>query len=131
MSHIITQSNCFIVRWNILPECKDDFFTIWDSLVNTHIEAVKIITKFAFFGWSRDPNVFVTIECYRDEAELAQLRKSDNFQQLVAQMLDCCSETVTIDQFSGMEIDRSVFDRHPQGPSTAHPRGQRIHAEYL
>lgn len=131
MSHIITQSNCFIVRWNILPERKEAFFAIWEPLWKAHVEALEIITKFAFFGWSRDPGVFVTIECYRDELELAELRQSDSFQHLVAQLLDCCSETVTIDLFSGMDTDRSVFDQHPQGPSTAHPKGQRIHAEYL
>lgn len=130
MSHIVTKSNCFIARWNIIPERKEEFVSIWEPLWNEHIDTMGMITNFAFFGWTRDPNVLVTIECYRDEMELAELRKSESFQILVARLMDCCSETVTIDLFSGIDADRSVFDLYPQGASKVHPAGRLVHAKF-
>jgi hypothetical protein len=35
-------------------------------------------------------------------------------------MLACCSEAMVMEEFSGMEMDRSVFDRYPAGKSTVH-----------
>lgn len=131
MNHLVTDVDCFVVRWNIIPERKEEFFKVWDSIIGTYIDHVSLISRFAFFGWSRDPNVFVTIECYRDKEELAQLRGSDVFKELVAKMIDCCDGPVMYEQFSGVEADRSFFDSHPPGVSQVHPKGEHNHVKVL
>ena len=35
-------------------------------------------------------------------------------------MLDCCTGAMVMEQFNGMDVDRSVFDVYPTGSSKIH-----------
>ena len=35
-------------------------------------------------------------------------------------MLDCCAQDMTMEEFSGMKVDRSVFDTYAPGRSEVH-----------
>ena len=118
------KSNTFISRYTIKPERRADFLAIWDPLWRNHIDVMNEITHFVFYGWGRDENELVAIESYNDEGKLAELRKTEQFQQIVAQLLDCCSAPMTMELFSGLETDRSVFTAYPRGTSTVHPQGK-------
>jgi quinol monooxygenase YgiN len=128
---IVTKANIFISRWFLRPERREEFLSIFEPLWRNHIATMEAITNFVFYGWSRDGNVLVAIESYRDENLLGELRKSPDFQREVARMLDCCSQTMTMELFSGLDTDRSVFDIYAQGPSKVHPKGKEIGAVFL
>jgi quinol monooxygenase YgiN len=128
---IFTKSNVFISRWTVDPARREEFNALFDSLWRSHIEAMEQITHFVYYGWGRDPNVFVAIESYKDESLLAQLRKSEVFQVQVAKLLDCCSKPMTMELFGGLEGDRSVFDIYPAGDSKVHPRGKTVGTVFL
>jgi quinol monooxygenase YgiN len=120
---IFINSNTFVSRWKIRPDRREEFLSIWEPLWRNHIETMEAITHFVFYGWGRDPNELVAIESYRDEGLLAELRKTDAFQREVGRMLDCCSEPMIMELYSGLDADRSVFDLYPKGESQVHPKG--------
>jgi len=128
---IITKANTFVSRYRIRPERRDDFLAIWDPLWRNHIDQMEAITHFVFYGWGRDGNELVAIESYKDENLLAELRKSEVFQEKVAQLLDCCSEPMTMELFSGIDTDRSIFERYERGPSKVHPKGNQMGTVFL
>jgi quinol monooxygenase YgiN len=118
------KSNTFVSRFTIKPERRAEFLSIWEPLWRDHIDVMNAITHFVFYGWGRDGNELVAIESYKDEAQLAELRKTPKFQEIVGQLLDCCSKPMTMELFSGLETNRAVFDMYPKGPSKVHPAGK-------
>jgi hypothetical protein len=130
-SRIITRANLFISRYTIKPERRADFLAIWDPLWRNHIDQMEAITHFVFYGWGRNNNVLVAAESYKDEKVLAELRKSKVFQEKVSQLLDCCSEPMTMELFSGIDTDRSIFDLYAEGPSKVHPKGKSVGTVFI
>lgn len=130
-SRIHTRPNLFISRWTIEPARRDRFLEIWDGLWRAHADAIEVMTYFVYYGWARDPDQFVAIESYRDEAIVTELRKDENFRRAVRGMLDCSSAPMTMELISGMEGDRSIFDLYPAGPSMVHPADARWQAVFL
>ena len=76
--------------------------------------------NFAFHGWARNPNQWVAIASWKSEEILARLRETPQFQSATARMLACCAQDMTMEEFSGMKVDRSVFDTYPLGRSEVH-----------
>jgi quinol monooxygenase YgiN len=130
-SRIHTTSNLFISRWTIDPAKRARFLEVWDGLWRSNADAIEVMTHFVYFGWGRDPNQFVAIESYRDEAVVAELRKNEAFRGAVKVMLDCSSAPMTMELLSGMEGSRSIFDLYPAGPSTVHPYDARFPVHFL
>lgn len=48
------------------------------------------------------------------------MRQTPWFKDTQLRMLACCSEAMVMEEFNGMEEDRSVFDRYPTGKSQEH-----------
>ncbi|MEJ7935287.1 hypothetical protein WG907_13615 [Sphingobium sp. AN558] len=130
-SRIHTRPNLFISRWTIDPVHRGRFLEIWDGLWRAHVDAIEVMTHFVYYGWARDPNQFVAIESYRDEAVVAQLRKDEGFRSAVRAMLDCSSAPMTMELLSGLEGERSIFDIYPAGASRVHPADARERAVFL
>ena len=124
MDKIHIKSNTFVSRFTIKPERRAEFLSIWEPLWRNHIDTMNSITHFVFYGWGRNENELVAIESYKDEDQLAELRKTPVFQELVGKLLDCCSKPMTMELFSGIETNREVFERYPQGTSKVHPAGK-------
>lgn len=124
-SRIHTTPNLFISRWTIDPARREQFLEIWDGLWRSHTDAIEVMTHFVYYGWSRDPNQFVAIESYKDEAVVTEIRKDDAFRAAVRAMLDCSSGPMTMELLAGMEGSRSIFDLYPAGRSTVHPDDAR------
>ena len=131
-SRIHTLPNLFISRWTIDPQKRDRFLEVWDSLWRAHADGIELMTHFVYFGWGRDPNQFVAIESYRDEAVVTELRKNEGFRDAVRTMLDCSSAPMTMELLSGYEAgNRSIFDIYPAGPSQVHPNDSTMPAIFL
>jgi len=128
---IVTQSNIFISRYTIKPGQRDAFMAIFDPLWRNATEFMAENAHFVFYGFGRDPNVMVAIESYRNEDAVAAIRKTPEFKAFVGQMLDLCSEPMTMELFSGIEMGREIFDLHPAGQSTVHPQTAANHAVFL
>jgi len=129
--NIVTQSNIFISRYTIKPGKRDAFMAIFDPLWRNATEFMAENAHFVFYGFGRDPNVMVAIESYRNEEAVAAIRETPEFKEFVGRMLDLCSEPMTMELFNGIEIGREIFDIHPAGISTVHPRTPENHAVFL
>jgi quinol monooxygenase YgiN len=130
-SRIHTRPNLFISRWNIDPAKRERFLEIWDGLWRAHADAIEVMTHFVYYGWARNPNQFVALESYCDEAVVTQLRKDEGFRAAVRAMLDCSNAPMTMELLSGMEGDRSIFDIYPAGRSTVHPQDGAVPVLFL
>jgi hypothetical protein len=53
-----------------------------------------------------------------------ELRATPEFQTYNAAMLDCCTGPMVMEQFSGLNTDRRIFDIYPAGASSAHKAGR-------
>ena len=128
---IVTQSNIFISRYTIKPGQRDAFMAIFDPLWRNATEFMAENAHFVFYGFGRDPNVMVAIESYRNEDAVAAIRKTPEFKAFVGQMLDLCSEPMTMELFSGIEMGAEVFDLYPACLSAVHPQTAENHAVFL
>ena len=129
--NIVTQSNIFISRYTIKPGQRDAFMAIFDPLWRNATAFMAENAHFVFYGFGRDPNVMVAIESYRNEEAVAAIRKTPEFKAFVGQMLDLCSEPMTMELFSGIEMGAEVFDLYPAGLSAVHPQTAENHAVFL
>jgi quinol monooxygenase YgiN len=128
---IITQSNLFVSRWTIRPDKREAFLAIFNPLWRNSIDFMQENANFVFYGFGRDPNVMVAVESYKDEAAVTAIRETPRFKELVAQLLDLCSEPMTMELFSGLEMGPEIFEMYPAGQSTVHPVTDRNHGIFL
>jgi len=118
----IRDRNCFSTRFKLDPERRAEFATAFDELCAFAEPFYRRGCAFAFQGWARDPNEFVVFASW-DEDVVQELRATKEFQAYNQQMMDCASEPVVMEQFSGMNADRSVFTIYPVGASQVHAPG--------
>jgi len=130
-SKIVTGSNLFVSRFTLKPERKAEFMGIFDALREGAGPLMEAQTNFVFYGWGRNPDEFVAIESWKDEAVVNQLRGTDEFKSAVTALLDCCASSMTMEMFSGADLTRSVFELYPAGPSRVHPSAGPVSVAFL
>lgn len=116
--------NLFAVRWSVDPARREEFLQTFENVCEQAKPFYYRGCTFAFQGWARDPNQFVVFASWEDEVA-AELRLVPEFQEYNRQLLDCCSGPVIMEQFSGMDIDRHIFDDFPAGKSAVHKFGEK------
>lgn len=127
---IITEGDMFVSRWTLDPAKQDAFITMFSGLVENFRDAMGELTHFVFYGWSRKGE-FVAIESWKSPDIVAQVRSDPGFVDLVSSLLDCCLAPMQMEAFSGMNSNRSIFDLHPVGDSTVHPRTATNRVVYI
>ena len=123
MTPWIRNRNCFSSRFKIDPTKRAQFEKVFEQLCKFARPFYDRGCVFAFQGWARDPNEFVVFASW-DEAVVQELRATPEFRRFNADLLDCCVGPMLMEQFSGMEKDRSVFDIYPAGHSQMHSHGK-------
>lgn len=116
--------NMFSVRWKVDPARRQEFLDLFEKVCAQARSFYERGCVFAFQGWARDPNEFVVFASWDDDVA-AELRLVPEFQEFNRKLLDCCTEPVIMEQFSGMDRDRSIFDAFPAGVSSAHKFGEK------
>ena len=128
MNGIVTiNANCFIARYPVRDDKREEFMTLFDSLWHQGLDFMNEHCHLVFYGWDRSDKWFYTIESYKNEEAVAQLRQTDMFKQMVSQLLAYCDGNMELQNLRGAECDRSVFDKYPAGRSAIHPEGGGNH----
>lgn len=128
MTKWIRNSNCFMSRFKVDPARREEFLEALEELARNaeswyeHEDGCN----FAFHGWARDPNEWVAIASWKNEDFVNRMRQTDWYIDTQRRMLECSSEAMVMEQFSGMEVDRSVFDQYPEGSSQVHAKTQKL-----
>jgi quinol monooxygenase YgiN len=128
---IVIDANVFVSRWFVAPAHRDEFIRQFNLLWQANVDGLKQATNFIFYGWGRDPNEFVAIESWKDEATVAALRQSEDFKTAVASLMACCDRSMEMQLYSGMQAPRDVFASYQVGPSSVHPTSGAIGAVFL
>lgn len=115
--------NAFSTIFPVDPAKRSEFLRVFEEMCGTAEPFYRRGCAFAFQGWRRNPNEFFVFASW-DEDVVQELRATDEFKRLTAALLDCCNGPMTMEQYSGMEIDRSVFDIYPAGGSAVHKAGE-------
>ena len=123
MAKWIRDRNCFLTRFEVDPTRRQEFVDALDGLCAFSAPYYDRGCAFAFQGWARDPNEFVVFASW-DENVVGELRATKEFQDFNRQMMDCCLGPVTMEQFSGLNKDRGIFDAYPAGASKVHLPGR-------
>lgn len=116
--------NMFSVRWKVDPARREEFLELFEHVCQEAVPFYRRGCVFAFQGWARDPNEFVVFASWDDDVAM-ELRGVPEFQENNRKLLDCCTEPVIMEQFSGMNKDRSIFDAFPAGKSSVHHFGDK------
>lgn len=127
---LITEGDCFISRFTLKPERREDFLAMFTGLVDNFRDAMGETTHFVFYGWSR-AGEFVAIESWKSPEIVAAVRADPGFVDLVTKLLDCCSKPMVMEVFNAMNSDGSIFTLHPVGDSTVHPKMGEIGAVFV
>lgn len=128
---IITKSNIFVSKYSIKPGKRDAFLAIFNPLWQNAAAFMQENANFVFYGFGRDPNILVAIESYKHEEAVTAIRQTDAFKDLVSQMLDLCSAPMTMELFSGLEMEPDIFEMYATGKSMVHPETAMNHVEFL
>lgn len=120
----IRDRNCFSTRFKLHPDKHQEFMQALNDLCDFAEPYYRRGCAFAFQGYARDPNEFVIFASW-DEDVVRELRATEEFQRCNQRMMDCCVEPVIMEQFSGAEKDRSIFDQYPPGSSQVHKPGEK------
>ncbi len=130
MATWIRDRNCFSSRFRIDPAKRAQFEAVFEQLCSFAEPFYDRGCAFAFQGWARDPNEFVVFASW-DETVVQELRATPEFQSFNAAMLDCCEGPMIMEQYSGMQIGRAVFDAYPAGKSHVHLPGKEQEVIFL
>lgn len=114
--------NCFSTRFPVDPARREDFLRTFEDMCDVAEPYYRRGCKFAFQGWARDPNEFVVFASWSEDV-VRELRANPDYKTLTAGLLDCCNGPMVMEQYSGLETDRSVFDAYPAGSSVVHQAG--------
>jgi quinol monooxygenase YgiN len=90
-----------VVKWTIRPERADE----WLSLVDDFTRATRAEPGNIFFEWNRsvdDPNRFVLVEAFQDDAAAAHVN-SAHFKTAMGWMPDVVADTPDIISVQGVE----------------------------
>ena len=122
MAEWIRDANCFISRFSVAPDRREEFVAALEELCEHAASWYERGCNFAFHGWARDPNQWVAIASWRSEELLDEMRQTPWFIDTQRRMLECCDGAMVMEQIAGMDHDRSVFERHPAGSSQVHTK---------
>ncbi len=131
MSPWIRSPNTFISRFTVDPDRREEFLEALEELCSHAEEWYKEGCHFAFQGWARDPNQWVAIACWKSEDYLDRMRATDWFMETQMRMLDCCTQAMVMEQISGMDHDRDVFERYPKGSSQVHTKTKSLDVVFV
>lgn len=123
---VTTERSGFVARFHPDPARRAAFEAAFDKLWRPALDFMNAQCNFVFYGWDRGDEWFYTIESYKDEDMLDQLRASPEFQSGVAGLLALCDRPMEFTLLRGMDCDRSIFDKYEAGPSRYHPRAGDI-----
>lgn len=123
----IRDRNCFSSRFHVDPAKRERFELTFDQMCSTAEPYYRRGCAFAFQGWARDPNEFVVLASW-DEGVVQELRADPEFKRLTAALMDCCDGPMIMEQFSGKDIDRGIFEAYPAGGSAVHQPGEALGA---
>ena len=113
-------ANCFLTRLTVDPDRREEFLTAVEALSTHAADWYEEGCNFAFHGWSRDPDVWVAIASWKSEDYVNRMRQTEWFKDCQQRMLECCTDAMIMEQFNGMNVDRSVYDQYPAGSSQVH-----------
>ena len=116
--------NLFAVHWKVDPARREEFLELFEGVCEKAIPFYERGCVFAFQGWARDPNEFVVFASW-DEDVAMELRGVPEFQENNRKLLECCTEPVMMELYSGMYMDRSICDAFPVGKSPVHNFGDK------
>jgi quinol monooxygenase YgiN len=131
MANWVRDSNCFISRFTVDPKHRSEFLAALDELAKNAGPWYDEGCNFAFHGWARNPNQWVAIASWRSEEQLNRMRQTPWFKSTQVRMLACCTEAMVMEQFNGMEKDRSVFQEYPAGKSQVHLPSGSLDVSFL
>jgi quinol monooxygenase YgiN len=118
----VSMASLFISRYQLKPEKRDEFVRALKAMYEGGREFITKETNFVFYGFGRDPNEFVAIESWKNEAVVNALRATEQFKQGFAVLMACASKPMEIELFRDWDDDASVFDQYPRGESRLHPK---------
>lgn len=120
------ESNCFLARYKVDPNRRQEFLSALDDMFESTQPWYDEHAHFAFHGWARDPDTWIVIASWKNEEILKRLREDPEWQKHSVRMLECCTEPMVIEHFSGMKVDRGVFNLYPAGESGVHPSSSSL-----
>jgi quinol monooxygenase YgiN len=115
-------ASIFISRYQLKLERRDEFVRTLRSMYEAGREFIAKETNFVFYGFGRDPNEFVAIESWKNEAVVNALRASEDFKKGFAVLMSCASAPMEMELFRDWNDDASIFDTYPRGESRVHPK---------
>jgi quinol monooxygenase YgiN len=115
-------ASVFISRYQLKPEKRDEFVRTLKAMYDGGKEFIAKETNFVFYGFGRDPNEFVAIESWKNEAVVNALRGSEEFKQGFAALMSCAAAPMEMEVFRSWDDDASVFEIYPRGASRVHPK---------
>ena len=124
-------ANCFICRFTVEPARREDFLAVLDELCRNADDWYEEGCNFAFHGWARNPNQWVAIASWKSEEFVNKMRQEPWYKDTQQRMLECSSEAMVMEQVSGMNVDRSVFDLYPAGSSQVHMKTKSLDVVFL
>ncbi len=123
MPGIVTiESSAFIARFPVRQSDRQQFVATFEALWRGSLPFLEAQCNLVFYGWDRTDRWFTTIESYKDEQFLMELRQSDMFQETVRTLLGFCDGDMELQLLRGMAAPTDIFSDFPAGPSTVHPR---------
>lgn len=122
----VRDANCFLSRFTVDPERRAEFLSALDELAGNAANWYDEGCNFAFHGWGRNPNEWVAIASWKSEDYVNKMRQTAWYKDTQQRMLECSSHPMIMEQFSGMNVDRSVFDRYPAGSSQVHMKTKTL-----
>lgn len=131
-------ASLFVSRFPVIVARRADFMQRFRALYNQAKPLLDVETTILFYGWSRTGQ-FVAIESYRDEGRLNAMRATAGFQAGFRSLVECCDGPMTIELFSGIDLetpslvhDSNLFDDlYPAGVSRHHPEVNALQALIL
>ena len=126
MAKWLRKNNCFISRFTVDPNRRDEFIAALDELCVHAEDWYEKGCTFAFQGWSRNPNEWVAIASWNPETYLNEMRATEWFKDCQMRMLACCTDTMIMENIAGMDEVRTIFDIQPAGSSKVHMKTKSL-----
>jgi quinol monooxygenase YgiN len=127
----ITTGVASISRFKLIPSKRQEFLDAHRSSIANAGDFIDKHANFFFFGFGRNENEWVSIESWKDEEVLNQLRASPAFKQTAKLMLDCLSAPAEISVYAGEDGPLTALDKFPVGLSKVHPQDAAMPVKYV
>ena len=127
----ITTGVVFISRFKLIPSKRQEFLDAHRSETANAADFLDKYANFFFFGFGRNENEWVSIESWKDEEAVDQLRASPAFKQIAKRMLDCLSAPAEISVYAGEDGPLTALDKYPIGLSKVHPHDAAMPVKYV